>query len=56
MHIILQTRNSKKSAIPRLPSVINISSIIMIIMHKEKYNVSELLYVSKFIFFFNGVN
>lgn len=56
VHIILQKRNSKKSAIPWLSSAINISIVIMIIMHKEKYKVSESLYVSNFFFFFIAVN
>lgn len=48
MHIILQKRNSKKSAIHQLSSTSNISIIMLIIMFKEKYKVSDLLYVSNF--------
>lgn len=47
-HIILQKRNSKKSAIPQLSSAINSSIIMLILMFKEKYKVSDLLYVSNF--------
>lgn len=47
-HIILQKRNSKKSAIPQLSSAIYSSIIMLILMFKEKYKVSDLLYVSNF--------
>lgn len=50
MHTILQKRNSKKSAIPQLSSAINISITMLIIMFKDKYKVSDLLYVSNFFF------
>ena len=50
VRIILQKRNPRKSAIPWLSSAINISVIIMIIIHKEKYKVSESLYFSFFFF------
>lgn len=49
-HIILQKRNSKKSAIPQLSSAINSSIIMLILMFKEKYKVSDLLYVSNFFY------
>lgn len=51
VQIILQKRNAKTIAIPWLSSAINISIVIMIIMHKRKHKVSEWLNVSFFFYF-----
>lgn len=50
VQIILQKRNAKTIAIPWLSSAINISIVIMVIMHKRKHKVSEWLNVSFFFF------
>lgn len=52
VQIILQKRNAKTIAIPWLSSAINISIVIMVIMHKRKHKVSEWLNVSFFFLFY----